>query len=182
MKQLERIKQLRKKYNLTQKDLALRAGVSQSLITKIESGKLDPTFTKAQLIFEALEQLRKKEELKAKDLMNKKVVFAEINDSVKETIQVMRKKGISQMPVLCNGNVCGIIGEGIILNKIASNPEKINLLKVGDLVSECPPIVSLNMKQSNLLHLLRDYPLILVSEKGDVKGVISKTDLLGKLE
>lgn len=181
-KSLKQIKILRKKYNLTQKDLADRAEVSQSLIAKIESGNLDPTFTKAQKIFGALEQLQEKEENKAKDLMNKKVIFADISDSIKEIIQTMKKKGISQLPALDKGKVCGLISESIILEKISGAPEKVNSLKVADLMNDSPPIVSLNMTQSNLLRLLQDYPLILVAEKGEIKGIISKTDILGKLE
>ena len=71
-KSLNEIKKLRKKYNLNQKELADKAGVSQSLIAKIESGKVEPTFTKAQKIFEALDELREKEEIKAKEIMNTK--------------------------------------------------------------------------------------------------------------
>ena len=49
---------------LTQTDLAKKANVSQSLIAKIESGKIDPTFTKTKKIFETLSYLEKKEEVK----------------------------------------------------------------------------------------------------------------------
>ena len=42
---LQEIKHLRKKFNLTQGELAKLAGVSQSLIAKIESNKINPTFT-----------------------------------------------------------------------------------------------------------------------------------------
>jgi len=67
---LTEIKQLRRKYHLNQKELAQRAEVSQSLIAKIEAGKVEPSYSKAKLIFEALDQLREKEEVKAKDIAN----------------------------------------------------------------------------------------------------------------
>ena len=63
--ELKDIKDIRKKFNLTQSDLAKKADVSQSLIAKIEAGRLDPTYSNAQKIFEALDTLTKKEETKA---------------------------------------------------------------------------------------------------------------------
>ncbi|MBU4502216.1 MAG: helix-turn-helix domain-containing protein, partial [Nanoarchaeota archaeon] len=48
---LEEIKIRRNKIGLTQTQLARLAGVSQSLIAKIESKKIDPTFSKTKSIF-----------------------------------------------------------------------------------------------------------------------------------
>ena len=72
--ELEEVKKIRKKLGMTQTDLANRAQVSQSLIAKIESGKIDPTYTKTQKIFTALSELEKKEEAKAEQLMNTKII------------------------------------------------------------------------------------------------------------
>jgi len=178
---LEEIKHLRNKHHLTQKQLAQQAGVSQSLIAKIEAGELDPSFTKAQQIFEALDQLQMKKELKASDIMNDKVVFGQLQDTVKEAIKKMRSKGISQMPVLVQGNVKGIVTESMIIEKIASHPEKINTLQVKEVMEDTPPIVTMNTGQHTLLELLKEYPIVLVADKGEIKGIISKTDLLGKM-
>lgn len=182
LQELDEIKRLRVKYNLNQKELAERAGVSQSLIAKIEAGKIEPSFSKARKIFLALGELQEKEELKAKDLMNKKVSFAEMGDKVKEIIQVMKKKGISQIPVMAMGKVCGLITEGDILSRIAEHPEKINFLKAEEVMEEVPPIVSVNAGQKTLLELLKNNQIVLVMEKGEIVGIISKSDLLGKIE
>ena len=94
----------------------------------------------------------------------------------------MKKKGISQVPVLSREKVVGIISETTILKSLAEHPEKINLLKAKDVMDDVPPIVSEKMGIKTLMELLRNYQILLVAEKGDVKGVISKSDLLGKLE
>ena len=176
------IKHLRNKFNLNQKDLAQQAGVSQSLIAKIEAGKLDPSFTKAQQIFTALEQLRNTNETKAKDVMNHKVVFVQAHDKITEIINLIKRKGISQVPVLSREKVVGILTEGSILNAIAQHPGKLATLQAAEVMEEAPPIVSQKTGVTVLLELLRDHPIVLVAEKGDVRGIISKTDLLGRVE
>ena len=179
---LNDIKSLRKKYHLNQKELAQRANVSQSLIAKIEAGTVDPSFTKAQQIFDVLHHLREKEEVKAGEVMRTKVLFAQGSDALKEVIKTMKSKGISQMPVLLNEKVAGMITEGTILTHLMENPEKIKRLKVGEVMEETPPIVTVKTGMRVLLELLREHPIILVAERGDIKGLISKTDLLGRVE
>ncbi|MEK6950923.1 MAG: CBS domain-containing protein [Nanoarchaeota archaeon] len=179
---LDEIKRLRRKFHLNQKELAGLAGVSQSLIAKIEAGKIDPSFTRAQQIFQALEQLRDQKEVKARQLMNVNVFFTKRQEAIKEVIKKMKVKSISQMPVLERGRVVGIISEGIILNKIAESPQKVSSLLVEEVMAEAPPIVSLATGLRTLMELLREYPIVLVAEKGEIKGIISKTDVLGKVE
>jgi predicted transcriptional regulator len=171
---------LRRKYKLSQKALASRAGVSQSFIAKIEAGKIDPTYTRTKSIFLALEELRVKEELKAAQLMNTNVRFAQIGDLLSDVVTVMKSEGISQMPVLSRERVCGIVTEGILLKHILL--DKWSSLHVGDVMEEAPPIVSLTIGVKTISQLLFDYPIVLVAEKGEVKGVITKTDLLGLME
>ncbi|MBS3101752.1 helix-turn-helix domain-containing protein [Candidatus Woesearchaeota archaeon] len=72
--ELEEIRKIRKKLGMTQTELANRAGVSQSLIAKIESGRIDPTYTKTKKIFAALSELEKKEEVKAEQLMASRII------------------------------------------------------------------------------------------------------------
>src|SRR3989344_3436665 len=175
---LNEIKRIRKGLWINQKELAERAGVSQSLIAKIEAGKIDPGFTKAKQIFQALNELREKEEIKAGEIMNRKLIFAKPTDKVKDLIHLLKKRGISQMPVLRREKVCGLVSEGSILKKIVEYPEKLNTLTAEDIMDEVPPIVPSNTGMKTLLELLKDSPAVLVAEKGDIKGIICKTDLL----
>src|SRR3989338_9168704 len=179
---LTQIKTQRIKYGLNQKELAQRAGVSQSLIAKIEAGKIDPSYTKTQLIIDALNQLREKEETKAKDIMKTKVFFAHNHESIKEIIKTMKNKGISQVPVLINEKVAGIITENTILKKIADNPQKFSLLKAEEVMEDAPPIITLNTGLRTIVELLKDSSIVLVAEKGEIKGIISKADVLGKIK
>jgi len=155
--ELHDIKQLRRKFELTQTGLAKLAGVSQSLIAKIESGKIDPTYSNAKKIFESLSSIQNRKELKAQD--------------------VMKRYGISQLVVTEHEKPVGIISESIILDSLLTGKGK----TVREVMSDCPPLVPASAGVSAFSHLLRYYPLIIVMEKGRVQGVITKADLITKV-
>ena len=96
---LEEIKKRRKVLGLTQTQLAKEAGVSQSLIAKLEVGKLEPTYTNAKKIFFVLDKLENKSSKKAKDIMSNKIIKIESKDQVRNAIKLMKKNNISQLPV-----------------------------------------------------------------------------------
>ena len=175
--ELSEIKKIRKTLGLTQTDLAKRANVSQSLIAKIESGKIDPTFTKTKKIFDALNDLENKEEIKAEELMNRKVVSISPVDSIKESVGKMKKFEISQMPVLDGHNVVGLVSESTLLDALMGNKSK----KIADIMEESPPTISKTASIKVVSSLLRHYPVVLVSDSGKLVGLITKSDLLGKL-
>lgn len=177
--ELEEIKSIRKKFGLTQTELAKKADVSQSLIAKIESKRIDPTFTKVKKIFDVLDELKNKNELKAKDIMTKKLIYVNADDNITNAINKMRKHEISQLPVFNKNNVVGFVSESIILDSISGNKaEKIKTLIIKDIMQDCPPIVSKNTSTSIVSGLLKYYPIVLVAESGKPTGVITKSDML----
>ena len=175
--ELSEIKKIRKSLGLTQTGLAKRANVSQSLIAKIESGKIDPTFTKTKKIFEALSDLENKEEVKAEELMNKKIIGVAPGNDIKQSVNKMKKFGISQMPVIDDHKVVGLVSESTLLNALMSKKHK----KIADIMEEAPPIISKTASVQIISNLLRHYPMILVSESGKLTGLITKADLIAKL-
>ena len=173
LKELSDLKKLRKKYDISQKKLAKDSGVSQSLITKIESGKVEPAYNKVKKLFEILENYQETEELKAKEIMTKKVISVKVSDKINLVKKIMTKKGISQLPVYCKNKVCGLISEANLIENLDNKN-----VNVGDIMGDTPPIVSINTKLQTIQNILQDYPMILVTDKGDIKGAITKTDLL----
>ncbi|HLD43578.1 MAG TPA: CBS domain-containing protein [Candidatus Nanoarchaeia archaeon] len=175
--ELHDIKQLRRKFELTQTGLAKLAGVSQSLIAKIESGKIDPTYSNAKKIFESLSSIQNRKELKAQDVMNRKVVAIDPESPIKAATNKMKRYGISQLVVTEHEKPVGIISESIILDSLLTGKGK----TVREVMSDCPPLVPASAGVSAFSHLLRYYPLIIVMEKGRVQGVITKADLITKV-
>mgnify|MGYP001593868532 CR=1 FL=1 len=175
--ELEEVKKIRKKIGMTQTELANRAGVSQSLIAKIEAGRIDPTFTKTKKIFAALSELEKKEEIQAGQLMAQKVISVAPSDSIKEAIFKMKKYEISQLPIIDNHKLMGLVSESTILDAMLNS----KATQVKEIMQDAPPIVSKNTSIQVVSSLLKHFPMVLVSEEGKLIGTITKSDLLGKL-
>ena len=175
--ELEQIKSLRKKFGLTQSQLAKMANVSQSLIAKIEAGRIDPTYSNVKKIFTALNDLGKKRELKSSDIMNEKIVSVSPEDDIEESIKKMKKFNISQMPVINDHKSIGLVSEAIVLEGILNKKGK----KISDIMTDSPPVVPLSTSADAILNLLQFAPMILVSDDGKLKGVITKADVIEKM-
>ena len=174
---LTEIKQMRRSFGLTQSELAKRANVSQSLIAKIESGRIDPTYSKTKKIFETLDSLRKKKEIKALEIMNKRIVSLKPDDTIKDAIKTMKKYEISQMPVIDNNKAIGFVSEAILLDSLMQQKGE----KVRDIMQEVPPVVPKETNITLISSLLKFYPIVLISESGKLIGVITKSDVLRKM-
>lgn len=175
--ELEQIKNIRKKFGLTQSELAKLANVSQSLIAKIEAGRIDPTYTNVKKIFSTLNELGKKQELKACDIMNGHIISVHPDDDIEEAINKMRKFKISQMPVIADNKSIGLVSEAIVLDGLLHKKGK----KVADIMTDSPPIVPKNTSSDAIVNLLQFAPMILVSDDGKLQGVITKSDVIEKI-
>ncbi|MBS3164855.1 CBS domain-containing protein [Candidatus Woesearchaeota archaeon] len=172
------IKRLRTQHGLTQAELAKRAGVSQSLIAKVEAGRLDPTFTRAKQIFSVLESLDQEREQLTKDVMVAEPLSCPPEQPLGQAIQVMNERGISQLPVVSQGRIVGLLSEGGILDALASGKRNITSALVQDVMADVPPTVSDTTRMSAVAPLLRHFPIVLVTSKGALRGVITKADML----
>lgn len=176
MYDIDDIKRARKKLGMTQFELAKRAGVSQSLIAKIEAKRLDPTYTKVKQIFRVLEDLETKGQVAASQIMNTKVISIDAGAEIKDAISLMKKHQISQLPVMENGHITGLVSEGIILDALMEQ----KATTVREIMADTPPLVPKNASLDMVSSLLRHCPMVVVAEQGKVSGVVTKSDLIGK--
>ncbi len=175
--ELSEIKRLRKKHSITQSDLAKRSRVSQSLIAKIESGKIDPAFTNVRKVLDILYGLNEQAEHKAEELMVKKITSCCSSDLVDVAIKNMRAQGISQLPVIDGSIAVGLVTESNLLDILASG-KRVSGIKVEEVMQEAPPIVSRKTPLRIIIDLLKYSPLILIADNGRFEGVITKADVL----
>lgn len=173
------IKRRRKRLGVTQKEIAALAGVSQSLIAKIEAGKIRPTYVNVKTIIEALDGLEKEEKLAAKDIMNTKLMSVKKTDKVEKAIAIMNKSGYSQLPVLERGHIVGTISERTILDVVANGKDLAEILNksVESVMNESLPTVQEAELIDTISTLLKTNHAVLVTKGGKIVGIITKADL-----
>jgi len=178
---IEDLKRLRQAAGLTQKQLAEKAGVSQSLIARIERGTVDPRFSTVRRILTALVPV--KTTRAARDMMSSPVQGIEARDSVRVAVDKMKRTGFSQLPVLMDGRVVGSVHESTILERIArsSNPERVLSSVVYNLMEKPFQTVSPSESIERIVSLLSSgEPALLVMDDRVLLGIITKIDVLSE--
>jgi len=178
---LEEIQRRRKILNFTQKKLALLSGVSQSLIAKIETDRIDPSYKNVKKIFSTLDREEEKNisRRKAKDFHNTKIIGVQKSGTIIEASQLMNKHGYSQLIVYDGDIISGSISEDNITNYISKGKalESLPNVKVRDIMSAEFPQVEETTPLEPITYLLRHSPAVLTTRKGVVVGMITKADL-----
>jgi len=167
----------RRKLGITQHQLARMAGVSQSLVAKIEAGSVDAAYSKIKAIMETLERASLSSEKTAQDIMHTGIKSVMPSDTLHAASAAMRKLSISQLPVMQDGRVVGSLTEASIL-ACFSERKDIAKTHVSEVMDEAFPNVLPSTPISSVASLLRHHPAVLVLERGDVAGIITKADIL----
>ncbi len=150
----------------------------QTQLSKIENGdervKID--YRTAAKIFEVLEREIAHRKKRDKRLASKVMIpFSDLlkatySERVCEIIPKMKKKDISQVPVMSGERIMGILTERSLLGTSKT------------LVRECmedpPPIMSASTPISGLWDLLRKYPMVLLGKEGELVGFVTAQDAL----
>jgi predicted transcriptional regulator len=180
---LEDIGKKRRRLGLRQAELAKMAGVSQSLITKLESGKIDSSYTKVKTIFEILERLEARNKIQDGKVFNNDIIGIQKNEPLSKAVRLMKDNGISQLPVFDGKQSVGSVSEKTILRQILAGKDlaQITELPTEEIMEEAFPQVGEGAPLSLISNLLQTYSAVLVLKKGLVIGIITKADLLRML-
>ncbi len=160
---LSRIKYLRKKLNISQKELGEKLDISQSTISRIENGDMDPPYSKVKKIIEFLE--------------NERMMKKRSKKHAEDIITLMSKNNFSQIPILEKNHNFGSITAKKIQKHITKSPDLIN----ADILTiiELPfPEVEKNWNAKDISNLLIKYPAVLVKENNIFIGIITDADFL----
>jgi len=177
MHDVERIGKMRRHLGLTQKQLALLAGVSQSLIAKIESGKIDPAYSKVMQIISALEAEQNKGKKTVAQIMSPHIASVAPSDNLQKAISIMRGKDISQLPVFSDGHCVGSLSDGMIVDLVASRGGELKSILVGEVMAESYPVVPASSLVDVAVSLLHHYRAVLVEKDGKAAGIITRADI-----
>jgi len=176
----EELRNLRRRFRLTQKELAQKAGVSQSLIARIENKTVDPRLSTVRRIFNAITSIQS-ERKKAKDIMHSPVVTIDAMDTIKSAITLMKKYAISQLPVLRENKLIGSIQESTLLDKLvdSKNSDRFFSNSVYNIMEKSFPVVEPEADVNYIINVLsRENSAVLVIDNKKIVGIITKIDLL----
>ena len=191
---LDKIRQMRKRLNLSQRELASLAGVSQSLIAKIERGSIDPSYSNVRKVLMAFEEVlrrRKVEGMKlgaqltVGDLATRGVILVTPEQTLSECVDRMMKGRFTQLPVMQGERVVGGITDDRIRDYTIEetrngrkNYDAVMQTKVEEVMSEPFPILSEDTPiELASVHLQRE-EAVLVSRKGQIVGILTSADFL----
>ncbi len=174
------LKKIRTQLGYTQGALAAAAGVSQSIVAKIEAGSVDPTYSTLSAISRVLASGRAERGSRASDIMSSPVIGARENARLSECVEIMRKKGFSQIPVLSGRKMVGTISEGHVMSLVSASADPHGTLaeKVGDHLLPSFPIVGGDTPVEALFSLFRFFQAVIVGSAEQPEGIITKIDLL----
>jgi len=180
---LEDIAKRRKQLCLKQSELAKAAGVSQSLIAKLEAGTIDSSYTKVKTIFDVLERLEFKTKVQTEKILHNDVLSIQKDQPISDVVKIMKDHGYSQLPVFNGKQPVGSISEKAILHQILSGKDidQISKQPTEDIMEEAFPQINEDAPLTLITSLLQTYSAVLVSKKGVVIGIITKADLLRML-
>lgn len=180
---IDDVSRRRKILGLTQKELASLGGVSQSLIAKLESGRIDCSYTKVKSIFDALAEIESKKLVQVKEIAQSQVVGVQRSESVSTAARLMWDRGFSQLPVFDGELVVGSVSDKTMLSQVIEGKDlsKISGLSVDQVMDEAFPQVGEDAPLTLISSILQVYPAVLVSKKGKTLGIITKADLLKML-
>ncbi len=177
---LEDIAKKRRTLGLKQAELARLAGVSQSLVAKLESGKIDSSYTKVKTIFDVLDRLEAKTRIQEEKVVPNEVIGVQKDEPISKVIRLMKEHNYSQIPVFKGKHSVGSISEKTILRQILAGKDLAHISKMPaeQIMEEAFPQVGEDAPLSLISSLLQTYAAILVARKGAVVGIITKADLL----
>jgi len=175
----QELKDLRRRAGLTQAELAKRAGVSQSLIARIETGTVNPRLSTLMRIYTALREYLE-EEVTVDKVMHSPVIVVGIDEKMENIVRLMWQNGISQIPVVePSGEVVGTIHERDLVDVLLKHREKALSLRAVNIMSGPLPLVPRSTRLSTVIRLLRsDVPAVLVVEGGTPIGIVTRSDVI----
>ncbi len=176
---MRQVRRQRVHLDLTQAELAKESGTSQSLIAKLERGRLNPSYEVVRKVLDALDRLAVSEEPAASDLMNKRLVVAEPSEPLGKALERMKANGYSQLPVVERGQPVGSLSESAVLAAIEAGGDLADLKRqaVRAAMSASFPTVAPGTRRRTLVELLRGHDAVLVVKEGKLVGVVTKPDL-----
>jgi predicted transcriptional regulator len=174
----EELRTRREALGLRQTELARRAGISQSMVARIEAGNVDPRISTLNKILAVLNSAEPRK-MRAAQIMHTPVLSVQPLDAIGRAVEIIEKNNISQLPVIERGVPVGCISESVIVKAIEQQRlHRAHQFLVKDFMEPGFPTVPPDMDVETVVNILQQNHAVLVVEGRVVRGVITKHDLI----
>jgi predicted transcriptional regulator len=173
MPTVDEVSRLRREVGLTQADLAIDVGVSQSYIARLERGSLDP---KLSVMAKIVEVLIHRQSRTCVEIMTPDPVTVDARDLASAAVGLMQKHSYSQVPVLRGTQLIGLVTERDIIRNLQHDMNELSVEAV--MSPEGVPIIDETTPVDIIIPLFQNYQAILVHNQGRIRGIITRSDLL----
>jgi cystathionine beta-synthase len=106
-----------------------------------------------------------------------RLISASSDHKVAEALQLMNAHGLSQMPIIDEGNSVGSLREGRLMAKLLNNRELLQAA-VSEVMDAPFPVVNETVEAERATKYLKHSPAILVEEYGRIVGIITRHDVI----
>jgi len=122
-------------------------------------------------------------ELKVKDIVamkdSKAFISVSADKTVREVLNLMKEKDISQLPVMKGDDIVGSVSETSVLNYVLENPFNHAESKVDKVMGEAFPVVPEDLPCSQLSRFIsKKIPAVLTKDKAGSMHIITKYDII----
>ena len=174
----EELRQRRETLGMRQTELARRAGISQSMVARIEAGSVDPRVSTLKKIVAVLNDAGQKQ-VTAGSIMHSPVIAVSPSEPISKALEIFERNNISQLPVIENGVPVGCISESVIVKAIEQQRlHRSQPFFVRDFTEPGFPTVHSGTGVETIMNILQQNHAILVVDSGVVRGVVTKHDLI----
>jgi len=174
----EELRARRETLGMKQTELARRAGISQSMVARIEAGNVDPRISTLNKIIVVLNSAEPRK-IRAAQIMHTPVLSVQPQDAISRAVEIFEKNNISQLPVIEQGIPVGCISESVIVKAIEQQRlHKPHVISVKEFMEPGFPTVPPDMDVETVVNILQQNHAVLVVDGRVVSGVITKHDLI----
>jgi predicted transcriptional regulator len=159
-------------------DLARAVGRSDATLSRIERGQIRPSYELVQRILSYLEAQEglATPKLTVADLMSRTLTTVSSSAPLAEAARRMEGGAFSQLPVVDDGRVVGSLSESALLRALADSGSR--KTRVREVLETAYPVVEEEFPADLLPPLLGRYPAVLVAHRGELRGIVTKADLI----
>jgi predicted transcriptional regulator len=178
MDTLTEVRRRRLALGLSLGDLARAVGRSDATLSRIERGQIRPSYDLVQRILSYLETQEgvATPKLTVADLMSRTLTTVASSAPLAEAARRMEGGAFSQLPVVDDGRVVGSLSESALLRALADSGARAG--RVRDVLETAYPVVDEGFPAELLPPLLGRYPAVLVAHRGELRGIVTKADLI----